>query len=302
MVLTVHQVLEKIRFDRESKRGSVLDVVQLVTKCSQDNASKVFQRLSEHHPDLRASRMDFKFPGQGQRPTPVANVVTLCEIAWLLPGLNAAIFRKEGAATLCRALGGDLTLIDEIKARHGEIAGGEEQGILLEGTGVTVAEANGTAIVIGARSNALLDLEIAERKLKLEERKLKLPYEIMDMSIDLSERLKRMANDEADERFRMALVDASKNVTLLNVQSANFIADDTDNISISISSVAAELGKRFTTRELSDVGRVVAAAYREKHGKNPPQHEGFANGHVVQINSYFKKDRELIVKAIQKIK
>jgi hypothetical protein len=248
--------------------------------------------------------VDFKFPGQGQRPTPVATVMTLCEIAWLLPGLNAAIFRKEGAATLCRALGGDLTLIDEIKARHGEIAGGEEQGILLEGTGVTVAEANGTAIVIGARSNALLDLEIAERKLKLEERKLKLPYEIMDMSIDLSERLKRMANDEADERFRMALVDASKNITLLNVQSqsANFIADDMDNISISISSVAAELGKRFTTRELSDVGRVVAAAYREKHGKNPPQHEGFANGHVVKINSYFKKDRELIVNAIQKIK
>ena len=64
--------------------------------------------------------------------------------------------------------------------------------------------------------------------------------------------------------------------------------------------VAADLGKRVSTRELSEIGRVVAAAYRDAHGgKSPPQHDGFANGHVVKINSYFEKDRAMIVDAIQ---
>ena len=31
--LTVNQVLERIRFDRETKLGSILDVIQLVTGC-----------------------------------------------------------------------------------------------------------------------------------------------------------------------------------------------------------------------------------------------------------------------------
>ena len=299
--LTVKQVLEQIRFDRETKRGSVLDVVQLVTQCSQDNASKVFQRLSEHHPYLRASRVDFKFPGQGQRPTPVATVMTLCEIAWLLPGKNAAMFRREGASTLCRALGGDLTLIEEIRARHGDISP-EEQAIMLEGTGVTVDEANG----------GLHQLELAERHLALAERRLKLQMDsklaehtLILGSLDVSERLKIFAGGETDERFRMALLDASKNVVLLSVPRGDTLAiasgaaDDTKPISVS--SVAADLGRRLSTQQLCEIGRKAAAAYREIHGQNPPQHDGFANGHVVKINTYFEKDRTLLTDAIQNI-
>jgi hypothetical protein len=303
--LTVKQVLERIRFDRQTKRGSVLDVVQLVTKCSQVSASRVFQRLSEHHPDLLASRVHFKFPGQGQRPTPVATVMTLCEIAWLLPGKNAAVFRREGASTLCRALGGDLTLIEEIRARHGDI-GAEEQAILLEGTGVSVQEANGE----------VHQLELAERQLALAERRMKLALDsklaehtLLLGSLDVSERLKIFANGETDARFRMALLDASKNVVLLSVPGSGGTLAITgfttttgtdDTKPISVSSVAADLGKRLSTRELSEIGRVVAASYREAHdGESPPQHDGFANGHIVKINSYFEKDRALIADAIE---
>ena len=291
--LTVTQVLERIRFDRKTKRGSVLDVIMLITKCSSGHASQAFQRLCEHHPELNTSRVDFKFPGQGQRPTPVATVMTLCEIAWLLPGKNAAVFRREGASTLCRALGGDLTLIEEIRARHGDIEP-EEQAILLEGTGVSVQEANGE----------VHQLELAERQFALLERRRKLPLEIIDMSITLSERLKIFAAGETDERFRMALMDASKNVVLLSVPGGSSgtltITGSDDTKPISVSSVAADLGKRLSTRELSEIGRVVAAAYREAHdGKSPPQHDGYANGHIVKINSYFEKDRALLVDAIE---
>ena len=118
MVLTVHQVLEKIRFDRESKRGSVLDVVQLVTKCSPGHASQAFQRLCERHADIHTAREDHKFLGQGQRPTPVASLPDLVKLIMLLPGKGASNWRRNAAEVLCRALGGDPELINEIETQR----------------------------------------------------------------------------------------------------------------------------------------------------------------------------------------
>ena len=64
---------------------------------------------------------------------------------------------------------------------------------------------------------------------------------------------------------------------------------------------AEDLGRRLSTQQLCEIGRKAAAAYREIHGKNPPQHDGFANGHVVKINTYFEKDRTLLIDAIHSI-
>ena len=57
---------------------------------------------------------DFKFRGQGQKRTDVADLRGAVELTFLLPGRHAARVRRQAAELLCRYLGGDLALVDEV--------------------------------------------------------------------------------------------------------------------------------------------------------------------------------------------
>ncbi|CAN0535077.1 unnamed protein product, partial [Ectocarpus sp. 8 AP-2014] len=62
---------------------------------------------------------------------------TLIEIVWLLPGKKAHTFRRQSSEKVCRLLGGDLSLVAEIEARHNSLQSTEEgratQSFLLDG-------------------------------------------------------------------------------------------------------------------------------------------------------------------------
>ena len=55
--------------------------------------------------------VNFRFPGRGQRNTPVAPARGIVEIIMLLPGQQAARVRRMAAHLICRYLGGDLSLV-----------------------------------------------------------------------------------------------------------------------------------------------------------------------------------------------
>ncbi|CAN0578466.1 unnamed protein product, partial [Ectocarpus sp. 12 AP-2014] len=61
----------------------------------------------------------------------------LIEIIWLLPGKKAREFRHRSSEKVCRLLGGDLSLVAEIEARHNSLQSTEEgratQSFLLDG-------------------------------------------------------------------------------------------------------------------------------------------------------------------------
>jgi hypothetical protein len=59
---------------------------------------------------------NFKFEGKGQRLTPVVNVQGMVKLLFWLPGELAKQFRSKSAEVMIRYLGGDTTLIDEIKS------------------------------------------------------------------------------------------------------------------------------------------------------------------------------------------
>ena len=61
---------------------------------------------------------NFKFSGQGQRATPVADVRTMVEIVMVLPGRTASMHRRKAADILVRYLGGDPSLVEEIAANR----------------------------------------------------------------------------------------------------------------------------------------------------------------------------------------
>jgi len=68
-------------------RISVYDVIAIVTGQTHDHSSRTFRRLLEAYPEVRLQVM-YKFPGQGQRKTPVVDFKGVIEILKILPGIT----------------------------------------------------------------------------------------------------------------------------------------------------------------------------------------------------------------------
>ena len=60
--------------DENPPRASVIDVVVVLTGQTANVAAIIIGRLKEQHPEVAALSCDFKFPGRGQKKTPVAGV------------------------------------------------------------------------------------------------------------------------------------------------------------------------------------------------------------------------------------
>lgn len=135
-----------IRVDNSSKTGSVKDVIRMVLGCSSSAAATTLSRLfvaSEAMVTRSESIVtrchNIRIQGKG-KPTPCADAKTLMEIVWLLPGKKAHAFRRQSSEKVCRLLGGDLSLVSEIEARHATLQSTEEgratQDFLLNDTNV----------------------------------------------------------------------------------------------------------------------------------------------------------------------
>jgi hypothetical protein len=93
--MTPLDIIHHIRWDGQSKKGSVYDVIELVTGCPQKGLYEYWNRVKDQHPEVPTRCGNLKFSGRGQKETPVADTATLIEIAWLCPGKVAAQFRRK---------------------------------------------------------------------------------------------------------------------------------------------------------------------------------------------------------------
>ena len=105
--------------DETPARISVIDVAIAIGGSDADHASKAVRRICEIYEGLDAQITSFKFPGRGQRPTPVTDARGAVELAFLLPGRHAARIRRKAADLLVRWLGGDCGIIAEVCALRG---------------------------------------------------------------------------------------------------------------------------------------------------------------------------------------
>lgn len=125
-----------IRVDKNTKQGSAMDTIRMVLKCSSGTASTYLSGLFSTSPELNNHVCHIRINGKG-KITPVADAKTLIEIIWLLPGKKAREFRRNSAEKVCRLLGGDLSLVSEIEARHATLQSTEQgratQEFLLDG-------------------------------------------------------------------------------------------------------------------------------------------------------------------------
>jgi hypothetical protein len=111
--------VQRVRKTAENPpRVSVYDVLGGVTGYAPEDRNKLFQRLCEQFPEVRTICTNFKFPGRGQRDTPVTDAEGITQIIMLLPGRAAAIARQSAANVVVRYLGGDVSLVREIMANR----------------------------------------------------------------------------------------------------------------------------------------------------------------------------------------
>ncbi|GAQ93104.1 hypothetical protein KFL_013000020 [Klebsormidium nitens] len=104
----------KIRKTSETPpRVSVLDVIQSVTEVI--NPRQTWENIKSQNPEVVSVVYNLQFEGSGQRPTPVTCARGLVAIVNLLPGKRAAQFRLKCANVVVRYLGGDETLVGEIR-------------------------------------------------------------------------------------------------------------------------------------------------------------------------------------------
>ena len=113
MSITAVNLTDGIRVDRATQKGSIYDVISVVTQKDNTHVTQTLARITRNNPELNPKCVKLRIKGKG-RGTPVADAATLVEIAWLCPRRAATEFRRKGAETVCRMLGGDQSLVDDI--------------------------------------------------------------------------------------------------------------------------------------------------------------------------------------------
>ena len=71
-------------------RVSIYDVVSAITGMDGNHAGNAYRDFPIHYSEVHSRGMNFKFPGRGQRDTPVTTARGIVEIIMLLPGRQAA--------------------------------------------------------------------------------------------------------------------------------------------------------------------------------------------------------------------
>ena len=119
-----------VRIDTATGKASMLGVIRLVVSCISCQASTRLTRLfaqDDSVPSIESRTTYIRINGRG-KSTPVADLKTIVEMIWKLPGKASARFRHKSAETMCRVMGGDPALLREIEQNNltwGSVDGGD---------------------------------------------------------------------------------------------------------------------------------------------------------------------------------
>jgi hypothetical protein len=102
-------------------RCSVYDLIQVVT--GKRNPRQAWNNLAEAYPEVVQKCDNFKFPGQGQKETPITDKKGWAHILGLLPGIAGKNYRTEAADLVIRYLDADVAIAESIVDRTNDEEG-----------------------------------------------------------------------------------------------------------------------------------------------------------------------------------
>jgi hypothetical protein len=238
----------------------------------------------------------------------------------ILGGKVAAEFRSIVESTFTRVMAGDQSLIEVINANAASTAPVQQafrEALAQEPAAPVLDEMCG--VKRREREELELDMDLVERKFRLEEAKIRL--EETRLRLDETRRANAMQHTAQaltlidtikhhaalDERTKLQFEDHIKNLILPPAPArllANGSADQAPPVSetaaLNVSVVAKELGfSKCSDGDLIKLGRAMAARYREAYQRDPPKHKQYVRGNYVPVNSYMERDRPMMEQVIR---
>lgn len=275
---------------------------------------RLTQEGSEYRDEVLTLCKNLKFPGKGQRETPCMTIRGLQRLLMILGGKIAAEFREIVEGTFTRVMAGDQSLIEVINANAASqdpVQKAYRAGLAQEPVDPVLDDF--CLKRKRERDEKLLDLDLAERTLRLEqdkhlleEGKHRLDLSKRDEGLDhvgkfvkLFEAINELPN--IDEEIRLNLREKAKDV-LLSTPSTSSAAASKDEPTLFVSKVAEKMGFNCTESEIISIGRLMAKKYRAVHdGRDPSKREQKIKGITVLVNSYTEQDLVMLEQAVQEV-
>ena len=265
-----------IKEQNGEERFSVYDFINKVCEKTDGYGNTTYFRLtlddSEHKDEILKNVKMIKFPGKGQRETPTMTLVGLERLLMILGGRIAKEFRILVENTFRRVMAGDRSLIKVIE----ENASSDSP----------VQQAYRKSLEGEPASTTLEDLCLKRKREELELRDMEIS--INQRAADTYGRISGMKN--IDERAKIIFQDA-----LLNTIMPAKLGDE--NTPISLSQYLEKKKVVLGDDELLNFGKIASKLYRDINGKPPSKHRQLVRGRATDVNSYFKKDEELLEQA-----
>jgi hypothetical protein len=257
-------------------RVSVYDVISAVVGESA-NPRQTFARLRKEHSAVVAGWDNLhKFPGSGQRPTPVVDARGAVEILMLLPGRVAAHFRRSAADVIVRYLGGDPSLVDEVAANR------LIQEQLPEDHPSRIF---GQTVESEQVKRAREELEVGRLK--------RARLEDLSQSVRLYFETMAAIGVEADDRDRMHAKD--------RLSSAFLDRQAVEDGEFCIRDVTSAAGYRDSSVDAA-VGKLAKRLYLQDHPTFEfPKKSVYANGQLISVNLWRQSQRSYVDRAIQQL-
>lgn len=315
--------LNKIRIDEETKKGSVIDVIKMVTGANSDYSSKLYKRL----PVDLISKIHYIQINKVGKDTPVADAPTLVEIIWALPGKSAREFRRQSAHYICRVLAGDVSLAVEIEERFKSTPTSTSDFLMVNVERPVmspVAEAevirrtlelqtmmiDGQPYTMPNQDMSLEMKQILQQEIEgaltrrrdkfkkddelLEKEHLLKKARIIESTMDLTTKMHPSLQIALNDRISSLIMESAIGTEILKIEAPKFLPE--------FSSLMESVRMKYDNALLTKIGKLVAKEFKQKFPDQEIQKvEKHVNGAIRMVNVYEDIHRDWIMDIIKSL-
>eukprot|EP00960_Hanusia_phi_P010603 310983-Hanusia_phi.AAC.3 len=270
---------------------SVIDMIMSVCETNNNHAWVIFKRLSN---EVTTKCSDFKFPGRGQRDTPICTLDTILIIMQHLPGAVAAKNREKTAETMRRYFAGDPTLHDEIDRNA---TSSDPVCRIARASMPEVAQAIPTAKRASEVTNdELYQLQLAEKRLDIDERVQALEIKKARDKVNFFvESMRILKSEDLDDISKGLLKDYIQSSLVMGTS----VVYNNEDQPITVSDRVVELGQKLDYKQLQNAGIRTKDLYTSKYNEEPAKVRRNVNGRWLDVNAYKRRDIPLIDQAVE---
>ena len=266
-----------------------VDLVMVMSGKDRNNSGRDLRDLSDAV--FQSTKfVDRQLSNHGGHKTKLVSFENALELIMVLPGKVAKETRKAFASIIHRYLAGDTSLITEIEANA------ESSSPIAQLARATMDGGDENPLKRRKMNDAeMARMELENARMAAENQQLaitnqKMAYELYAMACH---------DGKPDDRIRMLFKDNMYNLMAPAAGAkaltiTDGVSDSMAHRPITISTVATELGLKFTSDELKRIGGLVRKRYMQRHGEPPGKHEQLVGGSVRHVNSYTAKDKDLV--------